>query len=79
MLSLLLVLNMVQIHVHFKMTKILNNEVNLCKSNPCEQKALVSDCCEHKVTSVFFYFHHDLMTFCPQLVYLSSVAGTACP
>ena len=40
--------------------KVSNNEVNVCKSNPCEQKAQVSDCSEHQVFKGFFLILHQL-------------------
>lgn len=34
--------------------KSSNNEVNVCKSNPCKQKPLISDCSEHSAFNSFF-------------------------
>jgi len=41
-------------------TKVSNNEVNVCRSNPCEQKALASEWSEHSVSNSFFYFQPEL-------------------
>ena len=46
--------------VHFNVAKVSNNEVNICRSNPYEQKAPASDCSEHSVSNGFFYFQPKL-------------------
>lgn len=69
------------------MVKVSNNEVNICRSDPCEQKAQASDCSEHLVSNVFFYltpFYHDssragtLIVFFHYTALQSTVAISAC-
>ena len=42
-----------------KVADVSNNEVNVCSSNPCEQKAAASDCSECSVSNSFFYFQPE--------------------
>ena len=48
----------------FNVAKVSKNEVNICTSNPCDQKAPASDCSECSVSNVHLYFQPELTSAC---------------
>ena len=53
-----------------KVADVSNNKVNVCSSNPCEQKAAASGCSERSVSNVFFYFQPELTSVCDGFLYM---------
>ena len=51
--------NVTMSDVVLKVASVSNNEVNVCRGNPCEQKSQASDCSEHSVSNSFFYFQPE--------------------
>ena len=50
--------------------KVSNNEVNVYRSNPCEQKAQASDGSECSVSNSFFYFQPEPTSACDGFLYM---------
>ena len=49
--------------------KCQNND-NVHRNNPCEQKAPASDCSEHSVSNGFYYSQPELMSVCDGFLYM---------
>ena len=48
--------------IMLKVADVSNNEINVCSSNPCEQKA--------QVFNVFFDFQPELMSVCDGFLHM---------
>lgn len=55
--------------VHINVAKASHNRVNVCKTNPCEEKPQISDLSEHSASNIFLYSWLELTSISARFLY----------